>query len=140
MKLVIDRSKWLRGEGSEKSFLLRSTDGKMCCLGFFGLACGLTAERITDVDAPTDIPVEIGVIGVSARRESVEIGISARREWMRNVPEAEALFDGERKYNSSVICNQLMSTNDLNVSLSDAEREQKITALFAEMGVEVVFV
>ena len=105
----------------------------MCCLGFFGLACGLTAERITDVDAPTDIPVERIGFGLAP------IG-SARREWMRNVPEAEALFDGERKYNSSVICNKLMSTNDLNVSLSEAEREQKITALFAEMGVEVVFV
>lgn len=138
MKLVIDRSKWLRGEGSERSFLLRSTDGKMCCLGFFGLACGLTAERITDVGAPTDIPVEIGSIGCFGVASGSPV--SARREWMRNVPEAEALFDGERKYNSSVICNKLMSTNDLNVSLSEAEREQKITALFAEMGVEVVFV
>jgi hypothetical protein len=123
MKLVIDRNKWLRGEGTENSCLLRPTDGKMCCLGFFGLACGLTAKRITDVVAPVKIPVEIGV--------------SARREWMRNVPEAEALFDDEM--GTSEICGELMSTND-RVSLSEAEREQKIRALFAEMSVEVVFV
>jgi hypothetical protein len=40
MKLVIDRSKWLRGEGSSVSSLLRSRDGKMCCLGFFAKALG----------------------------------------------------------------------------------------------------
>jgi hypothetical protein len=33
MKFVIDRSKWLRGEGTGDSFLLRPSDGKMCCVG-----------------------------------------------------------------------------------------------------------
>ena len=46
MKLVIDRATWLRGEGHEQSYLLRECDGKMCCLGFFALACGLHPERI----------------------------------------------------------------------------------------------
>lgn len=36
MKLTIDRSKWLRGDPN--SMLLRPTDGRMCCLGFLGLA------------------------------------------------------------------------------------------------------
>ena len=34
-KVTVDRSK-LRGEGPMDSFLLRATDGKMCCLGFVG--------------------------------------------------------------------------------------------------------
>lgn len=33
-KLVINRLKWLRGEGADVSYLLRASDGKMCCLGF----------------------------------------------------------------------------------------------------------
>lgn len=33
-KLIIDRSRWLRGEGCDASYLLRPADNKMCCLGF----------------------------------------------------------------------------------------------------------
>lgn len=54
--LVIDRSKWLRGEGGGDSCLLRPSDGKMCCLGFVGLACGLTAKELTNKSAPLDVP------------------------------------------------------------------------------------
>lgn len=31
--MIIDRSIWLRGEGSYVSFLLRRSDNKMCCVG-----------------------------------------------------------------------------------------------------------
>lgn len=34
MKFRVKRSKWLRGEGSGASYLLRACDGKMCCVGF----------------------------------------------------------------------------------------------------------
>lgn len=53
-KLVIDRSKWLRGEGYSVSQLHRERDGKMCCLGFFGLACGIALERLTGCGDPQD--------------------------------------------------------------------------------------
>lgn len=55
MKLVIDRSKWLRGEGSSKSSLLRTSDGKMCCLGFLGLACGIAPDRLKGNSNPHDV-------------------------------------------------------------------------------------
>lgn len=54
MNLVIDRKRWLRGEGSQNSKLLRPIDGKMCCLGFYGLACGLSAEHLRNVGLPAD--------------------------------------------------------------------------------------
>jgi len=127
MKFTVERSKWLRGIGSEHSFLLRSTDGKMCCLGFLGLACGLDPERITNIDSPNGIPVS-----------SSE---TARKEWSKTVPEAEGLF---REYvkDNSVVCEQLMETNDMetNDSVDESHREKALTKLFAEIGIEVKFV
>lgn len=49
--LVIQRTKWLRGE--HESFLLRD-DGKMCCLGFLGMKCGLSEEDIYEEQFPSD--------------------------------------------------------------------------------------
>jgi hypothetical protein len=42
-KLVIDRSRWLRGETEG---VLLNDDGRMCCLGFEALRIGLTAREI----------------------------------------------------------------------------------------------
>ena len=55
MKLVIDESKWLRGEGHEHSRLLREKDGKMCCLGFLALACGFSEKEIKGRGGPDNI-------------------------------------------------------------------------------------
>jgi hypothetical protein len=52
--LVIERERWLRGEGHGRSQLLRKRDGKMCCLGFFGLACGLDASQLEGNGDPVD--------------------------------------------------------------------------------------
>lgn len=51
-KLVIDRSRWLRGERHQPSKLLRAKDGKMCCLGFFGVACGVPQELLLEYAGP----------------------------------------------------------------------------------------
>lgn len=42
-KLVIKRSMWgyVDGPDSLSSALIRGEDGKMCCLGFLGVACGV---------------------------------------------------------------------------------------------------
>jgi len=50
MKLVIDRAKWCRG--GENTSLIRSEDGCMCCLGFFGLACGVPGKLMIDKAGP----------------------------------------------------------------------------------------
>jgi hypothetical protein len=46
LEVVIDRERWLRGEGSTQSFLLRPEDGRMCCIGFACLAADLKPEDI----------------------------------------------------------------------------------------------
>lgn len=55
MKLTIDRTKWLRGAGCEPSRLLRKEDGKMCCLGFYAKACGLTDDDIVGQPNPSGV-------------------------------------------------------------------------------------
>ena len=51
MKLTIDRNTWLRGE-TDESKLLRSSDNKMCCLGFLALALNASKEEISDQSTP----------------------------------------------------------------------------------------
>jgi hypothetical protein len=122
MKFTIDRSEWLRGEGHEKSFLLRESDGKMCCLGIFSLACGLDPERITNVESPEMVPVEDD--------ESVA------SLWEKGNPAAGFLFNCA---GASNLCSRLMETND-EVNTVEGDREEEITKLFAQGGVEVEFV
>ena len=39
--LTIDRAVWYRGQGPEESKLLRSEDGRRCCIGLYLQACGV---------------------------------------------------------------------------------------------------
>lgn len=45
MDLIIVRSRWLRGD-KNNSFLLRSSDKKMCCMGFLAKELGASDEEI----------------------------------------------------------------------------------------------
>ncbi len=51
-QVVIDREQWIRGEGSDVSYLLRSSDGMMCCLGFSALQCGWEKCEINNTPSP----------------------------------------------------------------------------------------
>lgn len=135
-KLVIDRSTWLRGEGSDESALLRSDDGMMCCLGFDALRRGFTVEEITDICTP----MQLGKV-VEGLTEEYPMG--------------------HRSFVGTEICSTLMRLNDFEVGdyetvrawsarheseldpaavANEQEREQRIAKLFAEIGVEVEFV
>lgn len=48
----ISRRRWLRGEGQHNSYLRRSADNKMCCLGFYSLECGAEKSEITGRTMP----------------------------------------------------------------------------------------
>lgn len=50
---TVNRNNWLRKD--ENSMLLRPSDGKMCCMGFYALACGATREEIEGKSALNDI-------------------------------------------------------------------------------------
>ena len=51
-KIIIDRETWLRGEGKDNSFLLRGSDKKMCCLGFYFNQCGVSEETLLNKGSP----------------------------------------------------------------------------------------
>jgi hypothetical protein len=111
MKLTINRDKWLRGEPGESS-LLRSRDGKMCCLGFYCLACGVSEDDITDISAPSDI---------------------------RSMLDSQLWLFGSTTYAHSTDCRNLIFINDVR-TIGLADRERKIKEVFARHDVEVEFV
>jgi hypothetical protein len=110
-ELVIDRKRWLRGEGAAASKLLRPEDGKMCCLGFYGLSCGLGEAELLDACTP-------GSRG----------GMALWPAWMGSRDE------GADNRGLAWDVWQLMSFND------DEPTESKIAAIFARHGVTVRFV
>lgn len=111
-EFTIDRSKWLRGEGSADSFLVRASDGKMCCLGFYGKACGILKKEMRGMQEPDE---------VGQKFEDA----------------APWLFDGVS--GPSGVCATLMREND-TVGGVGRDRERKVKELFAEHGVKVKFV
>lgn len=109
MKLVIERESWLRGEGSDASELLRPGDGKMCCLGFYGLACGYLPEDLERLKTPASL-----------------LDASKWPAWLLEFPHVTRE------------CARLMSVND-NPDCTSSEREEEIIRRFAAYGVEVEF-
>jgi hypothetical protein len=127
MKLVIDRSTWLRGklDNWEYDSALLSThyDGKKCCLGFLALKCGFTEEQIADKDMPYDV-YEEPKKNKTVWRELIEVGQVEGTEDYDSVP--------------NDISAALASIND-SESLSDKERERRLIKKFKTIGVDVTF-
>jgi len=120
-KFTVKRKYWLRGEGSDNSFLLRDAeqneDMLMCCLGFGALACGYQEEDIIGAANPNDM-VDYRPLGFF---QQITEEIHELQEYKPNQKGID-----------------LMATNDAE-SLSDTEREAKLTELFASIDVEVTF-
>lgn len=48
---VLDPETWLRGEGINLSYLLRHTDGKMCCMGQLASQLGIDPDELRSISA-----------------------------------------------------------------------------------------
>lgn len=109
--LRIERKFWGRGHETG-GYLLREDDSqRMCCLGFYAIACGLSKKAIRGVGTPE---------GVSHRAK------------IRNKAAWNLLFDRE----TDVF--RLTRNNDDGTS--DTEKESLIKKGFAKLGVKVRFV
>lgn len=119
MKLVIDRTKWARGGGEdEASFLLRTEDNKMCCLGFYCLAQGVSQSVIANVFSPGAVCVDDS-------------------DFFENLKKLVRIkTDGPH---NNDICNKMMEVNDVS-SFGDDVRETKLTKLFEKIDIDVEFV
>lgn len=112
-KLVIDRTKWLRGEGADESRLRRERDGKMCCLGFYSIACGFSEEQITGVHYPVGL-------------RNIEVPFPEEMQWtLQNAPN---------------LAGKLAQINDFGQDEDENTREAKIIDRFAAVDVEVEFI
>ncbi len=123
---TVDRATWLHGEGSNKSYLRRVEDGKMCCLGFMALACGLP---------------EASILG-----EKVLWRMHEDKYAM--IP--KALRDQAEPMNRLMALNDVPLTEDIQVLLggdlplpdvfnTEADRERWLTGEFQSVGIEVTF-
>lgn len=117
MKYVIDRTTWLRGEGSLKSYLFRKKDSKSCCWGFVCLQSGLTIE---------EIQYHRGLYGLfTTSKEKLKIFFEPRSEiWERK----------EKDWISS--CYSINDNQDIN----DSERESLLIETFAQHDHELTFI
>ena len=114
MKLKINRKRWFRGKGSEESKLLRAEDRKMCCLGFYLRACGVSVRGLTDETLPSDM--------------------------LEDVPKkARWLLKKTNEFENSSDCQYLIDQNDTE-ELNELTREKRIAARFQKHGVDVEFV
>jgi hypothetical protein len=118
--LVIDRTKWLRGEGHLGSMLFRPSDTKMCCLGFDCIAGGLDEQAITF----GTLSLKLGAMGkVTDLPESVR--------WQ--------VRGGDGTTVNSSLAHRIFVVND-NEALSEESRECQLTGLFAKVDVELQFI
>lgn len=132
MKLVIDRSRWLRGE-KDGGRLLRPTDQKMCCLGFFALACGLSKADIDDHGEPQE-PFEHNRTLIVPDVLKPMVDTETEEDWDEDGEPTE-----KTNYSASNLAAKLMAANDDN-DRPESDREAEIARLFSTAGVEVAFV
>ncbi len=104
IKFTVWRDSWLRGA---PSYL--HADSCRCCLGFLGLACGLTDEQMDGRGEPEEV----------------------------TGPWPEAIVHSSER-DCTVLCQEIIWTNDDDEG-DDAEREIELTELFHKAGIDVEF-
>ncbi len=122
-KFEISRNVWLRGDDNP-AYRYRERDGKMCCLGIYLQACGLSAENLSGRHQPADVKDKI-LTGCERRKQDFS--------WLFKQP--GNTHDGK----GSKRVMDLVEANDS--ALTDGpSRESQVENLFAEEGIEVTFV
>ena len=112
-RLVINRKTWLHGEGHCNSDMLRSSDGKMCCLGFYCVSLGIPKRTIKDKSSPGELD-------------------SRFYDKLNRLLRPTTGFE-------NLICERLISIND-SVEKSDKLREKQLVNTFKKINVDVKFV
>ena len=119
---TIKRSKWLRMSKRTQIYsqMLDGKSGKMCCLGFYSITCGIPRENIKNEPSPRDVVFDYDNIVWNT------FLLSKRKEF------------GFNKVNSK-IAGKLMDIND-DEETTDDFKEKEIKKIFATKGVKVKFV
>lgn len=126
---VVDRKKWLRGEGDENSCLL-TRGNRMCCLGFYAEACGLDRKVIRNIATPSNAVKVTKGEPTAVDREYREVSRKSDVVWKTKLVNISG--------DDSITCGRMMSVND-DEDITDEVRETKLTALFKALGIKVKF-
>lgn len=142
-KLVIDRTKWFRGDSRLSKLIVPEADNKMCCLGFYAKECGYTDDEILGFAEPGQLiraknslenwqyePIENYACKFDKRLLDV-------RWWDKE--NADGTPARQYFLASSDLCHSLMHYND-SIHMPDKQREEKLTELFKQIDVEVEFI
>lgn len=111
--LTIQRSTWQRGEHPDTALL--NAAGKMCCLGFDAIACGLPAHLIESEGEPCCIQTS---------------ELMAFPDYLRS---PRFVADAWGDYNQSTLIDRAIKHND-NPDISEPEREQLIREDLIALG------
>lgn len=123
MKVIVERSKWLRGEGSGVSQLLRERDGKLCCVGFACLAAGFSLDQIRSRVTVSDL-LNVEETGPPSTLAAMVIG--------EGEPEEDPFCD-------TGAAEELYGAND-DPAIWASARETKVAELGQKVGLEFEFV
>lgn len=143
MKLIIDRSKWLRGTGDGT---LLDHEGKMCCLGFFARACGYNDDQIVAHADPTQMMSETALYsGKSKFPQWLTRYDQDQMKWLSQTPESALVSTNDKEFHlQDHVAHGSFVTVEQEAEMKatfERDREKKIAKLFREHGgVEVVFI
>lgn len=115
-EFTVDLEKWARGCENGESQLLNE-DGFMCCLGFLGLACGLTPDEMREISTPPEV--------------------GRMKLFPQELIQEHCLHADEVE--TSDYCDVLMNINDNNLT-TDQQKMERLKEKFAETGIEIKFV
>lgn len=134
MKFRVIREMWHRGRGGYRSALL-TTQGTRCCLGFLAAECGIPDQAMLSRGSFHDLCV----------REYPESDREIDREVAERLPTSLIGLDEFNVMNTD-LTNRIIDANDterddaFSYGGEPETREQRLTRLFAEGGIEVEFV
>lgn len=120
----INRNKWLRGkEAKNKSAMLKEDNGKMCCLGFYAKACGISEKLMSNKMSPGEVTDRLNETNKRWDTWLLQ-GASGSEKMNLKSDSAEAI--------------KLMRIND-DHKTTDAQKEEAIKKIFNKHGVSVYF-
>lgn len=122
-KFIIDRSTWLRGSLAypdkryNRSYLLRASDNRKCCLGFVCLQSGYTKNEIWNVRGPMTLQWH-----------------NNKTFWNFAFPPGETIDT-----DAAIVINEIMDVND-DPKINDEQRESQLKELALKLDWELEFI
>ena len=115
-EFTVNRATWLRGDANKSALL--DVEGRMCCMGFYAEACGITRDRILEVGNIRDVAFE---------------------DPEYRALESDVVFGGHSMYSAIPADENVYNINDRS-DIDDVTREGMLTEVLAARGVTVHFV